>query len=133
MHPTKIALFTFILIGIAASNPAFAHVTGLAPDPVQHVFDEPREVVKIYLKAVERGELIVFDQPLDPSMISPVRVEYVYELDVARPRVKVYSELRQPMPVPGQEDCRIHGVGAVLDTDGTIIETEAHVWPGQGH
>jgi len=115
----------------SASGQVYAHVTGMSQYPVEHEFDEPREIVQVYLKAVGRGELIVFDQTLDASMLIPVRVEYVYELNNAIPRVKVYAELKQPMPVPGQTDCKVRGVSAVLDDAGSIVEVEIHVWAGQ--
>ncbi|MDZ7663563.1 hypothetical protein [Thiohalophilus sp.] len=100
----------------------------MSQHPVDHEFDEPREIVRIYLKAVKRGELVVFDQTLDASMLTPVRVEYVYELNNALPRVKVCAEFKQPMSVPGQTDCKARGVNAVLDDAGSIVEVEIHVW-----
>jgi len=121
----------FSLIGSAMSGSTYAHVTGISPHPVEHEFDEPREIVRLYLKAVERGELVVFDQTLDASLLIPVRVEYVYELNNAIPRVKVYAEFKQPMSVPGQTDCQARGVSAVLDDAGSIVEIEIHVWAGQ--
>lgn len=118
----------FSVIGSALSGPALAHVTEMSPYPVEHEFDEPREVVQTYLKAVERGELVVFEQIIDIAMLIPVRVEYVYELANAKPRIKVYAEFKQPMPVPGQSDCQVRGVSAVLDDAGSIVEVEIHVW-----
>lgn len=119
------------MIGSAMSGQAFAHVTGMSPHPVDHEFDEPHEIVRIYLKAVKRGELVVFEQTLDVSMLIPVRVEYVYELTNTVPRVKIYSELKPSIPVPGQTDCQVHGVSAVLDDAGNIVEVEIHVWAGE--
>ncbi len=107
----------------------YAHILDQPPVPVKPEFREPREVIGIYLKAVSRGELMVLDRKLEQSMLIPVRVEYVYELDSAIPRIKVYSELKQPISAPGQEDCMIRGISAILDNNGRIIETEAHIWP----
>ena len=112
-----------------ASGLTFAHITEQHHIPGQPVSAEPREVVRIFFKAVDRGELIVFDQRLDRSMINPVRVEYAYELDSNTSRMKVYSELRQPAPVPGHPDCALRGVSAILDNYGHITDIEAHVWP----
>ena len=113
------------------SGPAFAHITEQHHIPGQPAFTEPREVVRIFLKAVDRGELMVFDQRLDRSVIIPVRVDYAYELDSNTARMKVYSELKHPMPVPGHPNCTLRGVSATLDSYGHITETAAHVWPDE--
>lgn len=122
------AILAFLLVLAAAGN-TFARVVELPLEPIKSQFHEPHEVVEIYFQAVGRGELVVFDQKLDRSMLTPVRVEYVYELDSAIPRIKVYSELKVSMPVPGQKNCKFRGVSVILDADGRIIETEAHIWP----
>jgi hypothetical protein len=59
-------------------------------------------------------------------MLVPVRVEYVYEIRGRTTRVKVHSNLKTPLPVPGQPDCEITSVSAVLE-DGQITETESHL------
>ncbi len=89
--------------------------------------EEPDSLVARYLQAVDRGELAVFGHTLDRSMIVPVRVEYVYDLSSRTMRIKVYSNLNEPLAVPGQGDCRILGVSAVME-DGSITEIESHVW-----
>lgn len=122
------ALFAFVMV-VTGSDYTFAHVLERPAGPVSQEFHEPHEVIEMYFKAVSRGELIVFDRKLDKSMLIPVRVEYVYELNSTIPRVKVYSELKQPMSVPAQEGCKVRGVSAIIDTEGRIIEIEAHVWP----
>ena len=128
MKVSCFAIFAFAAIA-GAGNSSFAHVVegplaGMRPE-----FHEPQAVIEIYFKAVSRGELVVFEQALDKSMLIPVSVEYVYKLDSPIPRVKVYSELKQRMPVPGQQSCKVRGVSAILDTEGHIVETEAHIWP----
>lgn len=128
---TAFIVLIISMVGSAMSGQAYAHITGIPEHTVEHEFAEPREIVQVYLKAVERGELVVFDQTLDASMLIPVRVEYVYELNNPTPRVKVYAELKQPIAVPGQTDCRARGVSAVLDDAGSIVEVEIHVWTGQ--
>lgn len=128
MRVSYFAILAFVMV-IAGSNDTFAHVVELPLDRIKSQFHEPDEVVEMYFQAVGRGELVVFDRKLNRSMLIPVRVEYVYELNSAIPRVKVYSELKEAMPVPGQENCELRGVSAILDADGRIIETEAHIWP----
>jgi hypothetical protein len=94
-------------------------------------FLDPHAIVATYLKAVDRGELIVFDRRLDRSMVAPRRVEYVFEIDSRTPTVKVYADLLQPMAVPHDETCEVRAVSALLDASGKIVETEAHVWQKQ--
>ena len=122
------AMLAFVMV-VAGSSGTFAHVVERPLGRIKSQFHEPHEVIEIYFQAVGRGELVVFDRKLNKSMLIPVSVEYVYELSSATPRVKVYSKLKQPMLVPGQENCKIRGVSAILDADGRIIETEAHIWP----
>lgn len=122
------ALLTFVIF-IAGSNYTFAHILEPSSGSIKQKFHEPHEVIEMYFKAVSRGELVVLERKLDKSMLTPVRVEYVYELNSAIQIVKVYSELKQPMSVPSLEHCRISGVSAILDADGHIIEIEVHILP----
>jgi|LGOV01.1.fsa_nt_gb hypothetical protein len=120
------ALLAFVIF-IVGSNYTFALILESSPGSIKKKFHDPHEVIETYFKAVSRGELVVLDRKLDKSMLIPVRVEYVYELNSAIPIVKVYSELKQPMSVPTLECCMISGVSAILDADGHIIETEVHI------
>jgi hypothetical protein len=121
----------FALLLLCAAVPA----TALASVPVpRHLanpdtprIEDPDALVERYLAAVDRGELQVFGQKIDRAMIVPVRVEYVYELSDRAMRIKVYSNLKQPLAVPGQPDCQILGVSAVME-EGVITEIESHVW-----
>jgi hypothetical protein len=99
-------------------------------DPARPRIEDPEAIVQRYLTAVDRGELEIFGQKLVRSMLDPVRVEYVYDLSSRTTRIKVYSNLKEPLPVPGQPDCQILSVGAVME-DGHITEMESHVWMKQ--
>ena len=110
------------------SASAFGFVTDLLPGDVQTRFHEPHEVVDIYFKAIDKGELVAFDTTLTKDMLIPVSVEYVYLLNSTAPRIKVFSKLKQPLPVPGQQDCELRAVSSTLDSEGHIIETEVHIW-----
>ena len=127
MKPRYLLLLVSVIIMNGGKN-TFAHISEQPHAPIKPEFSEPHEVIRTYFKAVSRGELIVLERKLEKSMLIPIRVEYVYELDSAIPRIKVYSKLKQPIPVPGQENCNIKGVSAILDINGSIIETEAHIW-----
>ena len=122
-------LIAFVML-FTAGGKALAHVSNMPPSFVEHKFDQPREVIKVFLQAVDRGELIVFEQVIDRSMIVPVEVEYVYQLDSAIPRLSVYAELKQPIPVRDADGCEVHAVSAVLDNAGSIVESVVHIWSG---
>ena len=122
-----LSLLAFVMV-MAGSSYTFANVSEHLPGQLKPEFHAPHEVIEIYFKAVNRGELIVFDRKLEKSMLIPVRVEYVYELSSVIPLVKVYSKLKEPLSVPGQESCKLLGVSAILNDEGSIIETEAHIW-----
>jgi len=94
------------------------------PDPQ---FNEPRHIVRLYLVAVDRGELHVFTQQISKAIISPARVEYIYKLDDPVPTIRVFSELTEPLSVLHCEECRVLGVSAVLTPDGRLTNIEAHV------
>lgn len=127
MKPTFSAVFGLALLA-AGHAPVLARVSELPPGTVKPRFTEPQAVVRLFLEAVDRGELTAFGKRLDKSMLTPLRVEYVYELDDPTPKVRVYSELKQPMTVP-ERDCKLRGINAVLDAEGAIVDAELHVWP----
>lgn len=112
-----------------------AHGTPMLPSgatgKAEPVVVAPGEVVALFRSAVARGELVVFGKTLDLSMIRPSRVEYVFDLVHNRSAVKVYSELVTPLDSPNLNNCRAHGVSAIITLDGRIIETEVHVWPSK--
>ena len=84
------------------------------------------EVFNVFLRAVDDGQLKLFDKTLSRDMVMPLRVEYVYTAELPYPIVKVYSELKKPMPLPTMPDANIIGVSGVMDFSGNIIETTAH-------
>jgi|GEM_PF-1741780 len=99
---------------------------GLGADRIPYPQIDARRVVRIFLEAVENGELIVFDMILDKSNIKPERVEYIYTLTHQTPTVKVYSTLTKAISLPTMPDVQIKGVSAILNREGEIIETIAH-------
>lgn len=109
--------------GVHASVSTPKHVINLDRPKIE----APDPLVERYLEAVDRGELKLFGLTLARSMIVPARIEYVYDLFSQTTRIKVYSNLKAPLPVPGQPDCQILGVSAVME-DGHITEIESHVW-----
>lgn len=125
-------VFAALLLCLTAGDAVLAAVDVprhlISPDTPR--IDDPQNVVQQFLQAVDRGELRVFGHTLDRSMIEPVRVEYVYDLTHRTTRLRVYSNLNRPLPVPGRHDCQIRGVGARME-DGILTEIESHVWMKQ--
>jgi len=88
---------------------------------------DPHVAVEVFIQAVSRGELVVFNRKIEMSALVPLRVEYVYDLNNAKPTIKVYSKLKEPMSVPGHENCKVKGIDATLNANGEIVKIESHV------
>ncbi|WP_455200932.1 hypothetical protein [Kaarinaea lacus] len=84
------------------------------------------QVVQVFKKAVERGELKLFEMTVAYSALKPQHVEYTYRIGEKEPTVKVYSLLTKPMPLPEMPDILIEGVTVILDINGQILEAIAH-------
>lgn len=110
-------------ISNASVNTSPEFVIKSVPQP-QNKFEE---VVEVFLIAVDRGELIVFDKTIARSMLDPVQVKYVYTFNDTDPSISVYSLLKQPLKIPGVDDCSAGGIEVILDVDGTIIDSSVHI------
>ena len=95
--------------------------------PGEVEFIQPEKIMLSYYNAVDRGKLIVFGIQLKRSMLIPVHVDYVYQINDQVPRIKVYAKLKNPMRIPEQGNNIFTGVCAVIDLFGEIVETEAHI------
>lgn len=135
----KSRCFVFLLVAWVVTVGGCSHAQGPGVQPNHKVETciNPDEVTRIFLEAVDRGELMVFNIKIDSSMIIPLQVEYIYALEDITPRIKtykVYSKLKQPLAIPGQQGDgipRISAIGVVLDYAGNIISTESHIWSEQ--
>lgn len=87
---------------------------------------DTRQVVEVFLKAVDAGQLEIFGKPASRSQLKPERVEYVYTLEHQVPTVSVYAALRKPVPFPDMPDMLAQGVTATLDREGRITESTVH-------
>lgn len=125
----KYIVVLLITVTLLMGTSAFAYVTDNGQAPTVTGFTQPQEIVTIYLKAVDRGELQVIKVTLDRSMIIPRHVEYVYMLDNPAPMLKVYSRLKQEMSLPENNDCWVKAVNSTLSVDGHILETAVHILP----
>ena len=117
-----VLLFTSSICN-ASVNTSPEFVINSVPQP-QNKFEE---VVEVFLIAVDRGELIVFDKTISRSMLDPVQVKYVYTFNDNDPSISVFSLLKQPLKIPGVDDCSAGGIEVILDVDGTIIDSSVHI------
>ena len=84
------------------------------------------EIFSIFFHAVDLGQLRLFDTILTRDMLIPLKVQYIYTLDDPYPKVNIFSELRDPIPLPAMPDAYIMGVSGVMDVNGNIVESIAH-------
>lgn len=84
------------------------------------------QVFEIFLRAVDLGQMQLFEQTLSREMLRPLQVEYSYTREDPYPSVKVFSLLDEPIALPGMPDVYIRGVSGVMDINGNIIESIAH-------
>ena len=110
-------------IAIAVTTSSFESTLKPIPQP-ENKF---HEVVDVFLAAVDRGELVVFDNRITRGMLDPVQVKYVYTFDDAKPTISVYSLLTTNLKIPGADDCSGGGIEVLLDIDGTIIDSSVHI------
>jgi len=136
MRTITLKLLALVLSGalVATAIPLQAHLGGDFDTPV--IIDDgkipyPRieiqQVFGIFHAAVDRGELILFEERLTRRCIEARNVIYEYRPGNRYPLIKIYSDIIEPMAVPDMPSMRIIGVTAVLDEDGHVIETIAHV------
>ena len=109
-------------------------ISGYTGKPIYCITDPTRPhvagaetAVDAYLKAVDRGELKVFDKKIDRSRINPARVEYFYEIASGTTEIRAHTNLKDYMAVPNQPGAKVRSVSSVIE-DGKIVETESHVW-----
>lgn len=107
----------------------FASVAEQSANTIKSELHQPIKILEFFFQAVSRDELIVFGKSLDKSILIPIRVEYIYELDGSKPTVMVYSELKYLLDIPTHSGIKLRGVSTILNDVGRIIEVRAHVIP----
>lgn len=116
-----IVAISFLTSGYAG-KPDFCLV-----DPSRPHIAGAETVLNDYLEAVDRGELRSFGRKLERSEIMPTKVEYIYQIATGTMEIRVTSNLKEPMEIPGQAGIVVRSLCSVVD-DGRIVETESHVW-----
>ncbi len=122
-------IFISVLAVVTYSLLTFASISDLSTNTPTSELHQPQKITDVFLRAVDRGELIVFGQTIDRSILIPLRVEYVYELNGSPSTVKIYSELKKILPIQDHEGIRLRGISVILDDAGHIIEIRAHIIP----
>jgi hypothetical protein len=122
-HFSIVVLLFAAGIAIASVNTSSEYLLKPVPQP-ENKFDE---VIVIFLEAVDRGELIVFDNIIPRSMLDPVQVKYLYSYNEDEPSISIFSLLKQPLKIPGMDGCTAGGIEVLLDADGTIIDSSVHI------
>lgn len=95
-----------------------------------HVCVSVAEIIWLYYTAVDRGELKLFGSTVRRDRLEPSRIEYVYDLNGTQQGItsyKVYARL-QPLARPDSSMPDIPVIGALLNTQGEIIDSEAHFY-----
>lgn len=122
------AYFIPLILAIGFLTSGYAAKGTYCPiDPNRPHIAGAETIVRDYLDAVDRGELRTFDRKLERDEIIPIRVEYNYQIATGTMEIKVYSNLKEPLVVPGQAGMVVRSVCSIVD-DGKIVETESHVW-----
>ncbi len=126
MHPRHL-LIVFLLLAAGFSLASVNTSSEYLKKPLPQPHNNYEQVVKMFLLAVDRGELVVFENTITRSMLEPQQVKYVYTLDNNEPIISIYSLLRQPIKIPGMPDCTAGGLEATLDMNGNIINSSVHI------
>jgi len=128
MNARLLSVAALLLVtGISVASVSTSSDFIIEPVPVPQPQNKFDEVVDIFLIAVDRGELVVFDNTIWRNMLDPVQVKYVYTFNEDEPSISIYSLLKQPINIPGLDDCTAGGVEVFLDLDGTIIDSSVHI------
>ena len=117
-----------IVVVISYSIYTFASISKHSTNTIEQENHKPYKIIDMFLKAVDRGELVVFEQQIDKSILIPLRVEYIYELNGSQPTVIIYSEVKKLIPIPEHKDIKLRGISTVLDSLGHIVEIRVHVF-----
>lgn len=129
MRNIALKIIVFLLLisvsGITASE------TSIAGDEIKkHRKLESYLILNLFLDAVERDGLTVFEQKITRSMISPTQVAYIYDVEKDELTISIYSKLKSPILVPHYDDkFYVNAVSVVVGESGDIEIVKAHVLP----
>ena len=125
----KIIVF-FLLVSVSGIT---ASETNIAGDEVKkHRKLESHLILNLFLDAVERDGLTVFEQNITRSMIKPAQVAYIYDIEKDELTISIYSKLKSPIMIPHyDEKFYVDAVSVIVGETGDIEIVKAHVLPQQ--
>jgi len=125
----KIVIFIFLISGSGIS----ASETDLSEDEVKKNRKlESHLILNLFLDAVERDGLVVFEQKITRSMIKPIQVAYIYDVEKEEMAISIYSKLISPIMIPHYDEAfYVDGVSVIVGETGTIEIIKAHILPQQ--
>ena len=89
-------------------------------------------ILNLFLDAVERDGLIIFEQKITRSMINPAQVAYIYDIEKDELTISIYSKLKSPIMIPHyDEKFYVDAVSVVVGESGEVEIVKAHVLPLQ--
>lgn len=130
----RVRIFLITLLVVSTGIYAYVPKTSSPSALPENSCNSPHEVTELFFDSVNRGELKIFNETIESSMLIPVRVTYVYALNQSNSALKeynVYSKLKKALSIPGQlnDDLpKISGINTSIDHSGKIIKTELHIW-----
>jgi hypothetical protein len=126
MYPRYLFIF-ILLVAAGISNAAINEAPDYTLKPLPQPPNKFKQVVEIFLNAVDDGDLVVFDNIVTRDMLQPVEVKYIYTYNNENPTISVFSFLREPLSLPGVDDCTVGGIEVIMDTEGNIIDSSVHI------
>jgi hypothetical protein len=129
MKLNRYASLLLVALLVAAAGPAFSMLPESMGDVDREGSVSTYQVLHLFMLAVDRGELILFDEVLTRQDIDPATVSLVLDIRRNQQTIEIYADLKRPLPCPIDDNFLIIGVTATLDGYNRIIETTAHVKP----
>lgn len=124
----KYRLFALFVPALLVMSYVVARISEQPADRDSTGFHNKHEVVRLFIDAVKRGELVVLGQQISHDMLMPIKVIYTYELNKAIPEISIYSVINPPLD-PGIPEAELHAVSVSIHPDGSILDIRSHVWP----
>lgn len=120
----------FAITLVLAAMSVFAETDDRHDIAGQHKKIELQLILNLFLKAVDGGELSLFDQVLSKDMIEPAQIAQVYDLDNDTISITIFCRLKETLKVPHYDEAfYVDGLTAYINPEGVIYQITAHVKP----
>jgi len=125
----KIVVF-FLLVSVSGITSSESNIAG--NEIKKHRKMESHLILNLFLDAVERDGLVVFEQKITRLMIKPSQVAYIYDIEKDELTISIYSKLKSPIMIPHyDEKFYVDAVSVIVGETGDIEIVKAHVLPQQ--